>query len=206
MRGLYAVTPDMADTAHLSDLVEASLKGGAAVVQYRNKAASAELRSEQAKFLLELCRAYAVPLIVNDHLDLCLAIDADGLHLGGEDGDIAQARLALGDKLLGVSCYNRYELALTAKQHGADYVAFGSCFGSPTKPAAVQAPLTLFTQARRELGLPTVAIGGITLANAAAAINAGTDSIAVISALFMADDVEQSARQFSNLFKKHSPS
>lgn len=203
LRGLYAITPDMADTASLCQLLEASLKGGAAIVQYRNKTACSSLRKEQAVRLLSLCRRYAVPLIINDHLDLCLEIDADGLHLGGDDGDIAAARQALGDKLLGVSCYNRFELALTAKTHGADYLAFGSCFDSATKPAAVHAPLTLIAQAARELGLPVVAIGGITLANAALAIDAGADSIAVIGALFTAGDVQQAAAQFSNLFKKH---
>lgn len=204
MRGLYAVTPDLADTLSLCKLVEASIKGGAAVIQYRNKTAGSSLRKEQAASLLGLCRRYAAPLIINDHLDLCLEIDADGVHLGGEDGDIAAARQALGNKLLGISCYNRFELALAAKKQGADYVAFGSCFDSATKPAAGRAPLTLIAQAGRELDLPIVAIGGITLANAGLAIDAGADSIAVIGALFMADDVQQTAAQFSNLFKKRN--
>ncbi|HEX5539700.1 MAG TPA: thiamine phosphate synthase [Methylophilaceae bacterium] len=201
IRGLYAITPDMVDTGRLCQLVEASLKGGAAVIQYRNKTADAALRLEQARRLLAPCRSYGVPLIINDHLDLCLALGADGLHLGGEDGDIKAARQALGNKLLGVSCYNRFELAVAAKARGADYVAFGSCFDSATKPAAVHAPLALLTQAARELHLPVVAIGGVTQANAPLAIGAGADSIAVIGALFTAVDVQQAASQFSNLFK-----
>lgn len=199
-RGLYAVTPDIADTVRLCQLVEASLQGGAVMVQYRNKSAAAELRHEQAMSLLSLCRGYSAPLIINDHIDLCLALDADGVHLGGEDGDIAEARGRLGSKLLGVSCYDQPPLALAARNAGADYVAFGSCFGSSTKPHAVHAPLALLDQARHESGLPVVAIGGITLDNAAQAIAAGADYIAVISALYMADDVRQTARQFSDLF------
>lgn len=201
IRGLYAVTPDLADTTELSRLVAAALGGGAALVQYRNKHADADLRTAQAERLLSLCRNRGVPLIINDHLDLCLAIGADGLHLGGNDGDIAQARQALGDKLLGVSCYASFERAQSAQALGADYVAFGSCFGSNTKPDAVRAPLTLLARAAQELAVPVVAIGGITIDNASLAIEAGADSIAVINALFAAADVRQTAARFSTLFQ-----
>lgn len=200
VRGLYAITPDLADTALLCERVQASLDGGAALIQYRNKSAAASLRKTQAQALLQLCRRHGVPLVINDHLDLCLDIDADGLHLGGDDGDIVQARQALGDKLLGISCYDRFDLAQAAKHQGADYVAFGSCFASGTKPAAVRAPLPLLTRAACELALPVVAIGGITLHNAAQAIDAGADSVAVIGALFEAADITQTARQFTRLF------
>lgn len=199
--GLYAITPEMADTDRLCGLVDASLRGGASVIQYRNKTATPMLRAEQASALLGLCRTHGVPFIINDALDLCLAIDADGVHLGGDDGNLAEARARLGaNKILGASCYNRLELARQARAQGADYVAFGSCFDSGTKPAAVRAPLELIGQARKELGLPIVAIGGITLANAKLAIVAGADAIAVIGALFSASDVTLAAQQFSNLF------
>jgi len=159
IKGLYAVTPDSTDTALLLEQVLAAIEGGAALVQYRNKPAGETLRREQASALLALCRRRNVPLIINDHLDLCLAIDADGLHLGGTDGDIAAARSQLGtDRILGVSCYDRFELAVQAKDMGADYVAFGSCFPSATKPAAVRAPLHLFGLAKRP-GVAVVAIG-----------------------------------------------
>jgi thiamine-phosphate pyrophosphorylase len=202
IKGLYAVTPDIADTERLLGLVDASLQGGASVIQYRNKEAGAILRAEQASALLRLCHKHGVALIINDHLDLCLSLDADGVHLGADDGDLVAARSQLGnDKILGVSCYNRFELAQEAKMQGADYVAFGSCFDSGTKPAAVRAPLELFSRARTELlHLPIVAIGGITLENAGQAINAGADAIAVIGALFNAADVTLAAQQFSNLF------
>jgi thiamine-phosphate pyrophosphorylase len=202
IRGLYAVTPDSVDTALLVELVSAAINGGAATVQYRNKAADESLRLEQATALLALCRRHTVPLVVNDHLDLCLAIDADGLHLGGTDGDIDAARRVLGhDKLLGVSCYDRMELAVQARQATADYVAFGSCFSSDTKPAAPRAPLELFGDAKR-LGVAVVAIGGITAENATLAIAAGADAIAVIGALWAVPNVCRAAQIFSNLFYK----
>jgi thiamine-phosphate pyrophosphorylase len=200
-RGLYALTPDVADTRELTRLVGAAICGGAAAVQYRNKAAPEELRREQVQALLDLCRPAGVPLIVNDDLELATALDADGAHLGREDGDLAEARRRLGPRrLLGASCYNRLELARTAVAAGADYVAFGSAFASPTKPCAAQAPLELYRAARRAIPVPIVAIGGITVANAGELLAAGVDSIAVITALFATDDVERRAREFRNLF------
>jgi thiamine-phosphate pyrophosphorylase len=199
--GLYAVTPDMADTQRLLALVEAALQGGAAALQYRNKTASALLRREQAAALLPLCRKHGVPLIINDDAVLCHELSADGVHLGGEDGEIAAIRTLLGpDKIIGASCYNRLDLAVQAKAQGADYIAFGACFESGTKPVAVRAPLQLFSQARNAVGLPAVAIGGITAENATFAIAAGADSVAVINAIFAAPDVRQAAQNISNLF------
>lgn len=200
---LYAITPDMEDTTRLHALVEAALLGGASLVQYRNKTATAELRRKQAVDLLTLCRRHDAPLIINDHIELCQQIDADGVHLGLDDypaGSLADIKAVLGNKILGVSCYNRFELAQQAANAGVDYVAFGSCFDSATKPAAVRASLDLFVRTRQELGVPTVAIGGITLANAPKAITAGADAIAVIDALFSAADVTSTAQQFSDLF------
>lgn len=203
IKGLYAITPDMEDTTRLHALVESALRGGASLVQYRNKAANAELRIEQAAGLLALCHEHGVPLIINDHIELCRQIDADGVHLGLDDhqaNSLADMKATLGSKILGVSCYNRFELAQQAAEAGVEYVAFGSCFDSGTKPAAVRASLDLFTRARAELGIPAVAIGGITLTNAPNAIAAGADAIAVIGALFSASDVTSIARQFSELF------
>lgn len=185
IKGLYAITPDMADTQQLLEKVEQVLRGGASLLQYRNKLAPAALRYEQAAALLPLCRRHGVPLIINDHVQLAHELDADGVHLGGEDGNIAAARQQLGaDKIIGASCYNRIDLAVQAKADGADYVAFGACFNSGTKPAAVRAPLELFAQARLAVGLPMVAIGGITSDNLHDALTAGADSIAMISAIF----------------------
>lgn len=203
IKGLYAITPDMEDTARLHAMVEAALGGGASLIQYRNKTATAELRKQQAVNLLALCRRQGVPLIINDHVELCREINADGVHLGLDDyqtSNLVDMKAALGNRILGVSCYNRFELAQQAAEAGVDYVAFGSCFDSATKPAAVRASLDLFARTRQELDVPTVAIGGITLANAPQAIAAGADAIAVIGALFSASDVASTAQQFSDLF------
>lgn len=201
MRGLYAVTPDEPDSARLTALVRCALAGGARILQYRNKSADAALRREQAIALRALCREHGAALIINDDLDLALAVDADGLHLGGEDGSLAAARARLGpNKLLGASCYSRIENAERAITEGADHIAFGSFFVSTVKPGAVRSQPSLLTEAKEKFGVPVVAIGGITLDNAPQLIAAGADSVAVISALFGAPDVTQAARNFSVLF------
>lgn len=200
--GLYALTPDEPDTPALVAKVRAAIAGGAAAIQYRNKPADPVRRSEQVRALAGLCHPAGVPLLVNDDIELALAADAAGLHLGRDDGDLAAARRRLGPgRVLGASCYDRVELAERAVAAGADYVAFGSMFASPTKPAAVRAPLALLGAARR-FGVPVVAIGGITLDNAAAAIAAGADALAVITALFDAGDIAARARAFHDLFTR----
>ncbi len=200
--GLYAITPDIADTDTLLLRTRAALSGGARVLQYRNKSASPALRSNQAQALQQLCAEFSVPLIINDHLELALAVDAAGLHLGGDDGDIAAARAQLGPhKLLGASCYDRIELAQMAIAAGADHIAFGSFFASSVKPDAVRPPLDLITRAKKQFRLPVVAIGGITPHNAPQLIAAGVDAVAVISAVFTAPDVAAAAREFQNLFE-----
>jgi thiamine-phosphate pyrophosphorylase len=200
--GLYALTPDEADTDALVAKVRAAIAGGAAAIQYRNKPARPALRGAQARALAAICRAAGVPLLVNDDVDLALAVDAAGVHLGRDDGDLAAARGRLGPgRLLGASCYDRVELAERAVAAGADHVAFGSMFASPTKPAARRAPLALLGAARR-FRVPVIAIGGITLENAALAIAAGADAIAVIAGLFEAGDVAARARAFTDLFTR----
>lgn len=202
VRGLYAVTPDMDDTARLVAMVAEAVAGGATLVQYRNKIASPELRLEQATALLKTCRAGGALLIVNDDTDFAVRIGAEGLHLGRDDGDIAAARARLPDALIGASCYRSIDNALQAKRLGADYVAFGSFYASPTKPSAVRSPLSIIGEAKRACGLPLVAIGGITLENTPELIAAGVDSVAVITALFNAPSVRRAAEAFSALFAR----
>jgi thiamine-phosphate pyrophosphorylase len=202
LRGLYAITPDDADSARLEERARALLAAaakGCAALQYRNKTAGPQLRLEQARRLGLLARSSGVPFIVNDDIELAAAVGADGVHLGGEDGEIGAARRALPGKLLGVSCYDSLAAARAAVAAGADYVAFGSVFPSGTKPGAVRAPLRLFGEAR-VLGVPLVAIGGITLENAAGVLDAGADALAVISALFDTPDIGARARAFARLF------
>ncbi len=203
IKGLYVITPDEPNTDILLSKVEAVLQGGISMLQYRNKLASHKLQMQQARAILPLCRQYHAPLIINDSIKLCLTLDADGVHLGADDGNLSDARARLGaDKILGASCYNRFDLAIAAQQAGVDYVAFGACFASSTKPYAPVVSLDLFKLAQAQLNIPTVAIGGITIENALAVIEAGASSIAVINAIFNADDVKLTTQQFTHLFRE----
>lgn len=203
MRGLYAVTPDAGDTAALLAKCEAALDGGAGVIQVRNKTAAPALRRDQARAIVGLCRTRGALAIVNDDPALAREVDADGVHVGEDDGAIADARAAVGaGRLVGASCYDSLERAQAAVAAGADHVAFGSFFASGTKPAARRAPLDLARRARA-LGVPIVAIGGIDEHNARALAEAGVDAVAVIGALFShADsrDVAAAARRIVSAF------
>jgi len=196
LRGLYAITPELADGDELLRRVAQALTGGIAALQYRHKSGPA---LQQAQALAAMCRRSGVPFIVNDDIEIALASGADGVHLGRNDGDLAVARLKLRGKLLGVSCYDSIAAARAAVAAGADYVAFGSVFPSSTKPAAVRAPHSLFGAARA-LGVPLVAIGGVTLENASRLLQAGADGVAVISDLFDAPDIAGRARAYGKLF------
>ena len=201
LRGLYAITPDGVPAATLLAQVEAALLGGVRLVQYRDKTADAVRRAELARALNALCRRYGAGCIINDDVNLALAVDAAGVHLGGSDGDLAAARAALGPgRVLGASCYADFELARAAQAAGADYVAFGAVCASPTKPQAVRAPWTLLTRARAELGVPICAIGGITLADASGLAAAGADLLAVITDLFAAPDIAARAAAYQSCF------
>lgn len=205
--GLYAVTPELDDPALLVKKVESALRGGARVVQYRNKAADAQQRRAQAAEIAQLCRRAGACFIVNDSVILARELDADGVHLGQDDGSVSAARALLGPgKLIGVSCYNQLSIARDAVAQGVDYIAFGSFFASSTKPGAVRATPDMLRAARSEFSIPIVAIGGITTHNAGGLIEAGADSVAVVSALFDAPDVELAARSFAGLFAIRSDS
>jgi thiamine-phosphate pyrophosphorylase len=197
MRGLYAITPDIADTAVLAAKVEHALKAGVAMLQYRNKIISKDKRLLQARELAPLARGYGVPFIINDDVEIALAVGANGVHLGRDDGDLAGARAKLPGKVLGASCYSALAHAEAAVRAGACYVACGRVFPSPTKPDAMRAPLSLFES---ELGVPRCAIGGITLKNAPELIAAGADHLAVISDVFDAPDIALRVSQYRKLF------
>ena len=202
VRGLYAVTPDTPDTQRLVELTRRALAGGARVVQYRNKVAPRALLLEQARSLKELCAAHGATFIVNDYVDIALELDADGIHIGKDDPVYAEARRTVGpDKIIGVSCYRSLDNARAAQASGADYVAFGSFFASRVKPGAVRAPLDLLTQAKAQLAVPVVAIGGITPENAPQLGRAGADAIAVISALYDVPDVTAAAQKLIASFE-----
>ena len=200
LRGLYAVTPDCPDSATLLAKAEAALRGGVALLQYRNKAASSERAASEAAALRALARRFRTPFIVNDSVELACELDAEGVHLGRDDGNVAAARARLSGKVLGVSCYDSLARAQAAVTAGADYVAFGSVFVSSTKPGAVRAPLSLFGAARR-LGVPLCAIGGVTVERASRLLEAGADLVAVISDLFDAPDISARARAYAKIFR-----
>ena len=192
LRGLYAITPE-----DVGRVAAAVASGALCALQYRSKSADRARRLAEAQLLARLCRAHGVPLIVNDDVELALEVDAAGVHLGRDDESIAAARARLPGRILGASCYDRLELAERAVAAGADYVAFGSVYASITKPGAVRAPLALFG---RDLGVPKVAIGGITAENAAPLLAAGADALAVLSDLFDAPDVAARAREYAKVF------
>lgn len=200
--GLYLITPDTPDTSSLLAQVEPLLGAGLAMLQLRNKSASATLLREQAIALLPLCRSHDVPLLINDDWRLAGDIGAAGAHLGEHDGQLAEARSALGSAaLLGASCYGDLARAQRARAAGASYLAFGACFESGNKPMAARTPLSVFRDAAT-LGLPTVAIGGITPDNAGMVIAAGADFIAVIGAVFDAPDPLAAAVALKSLFPR----
>lgn len=204
IKGLYLVTPDCDDTAWLCDQVRQALLGGVSMVQYRHKTATDALRQEQAAALLAVCRKGNIPLLINDHVALAVALDADGVHIGQHDSAIVETRAIVGkQKIIGASCYNRFELAEQAQAAGADYVAFGACYPSSTKPEAPRASADLFTRAQQTLAVPVVGIGGITLDNAQPLIAAGADALAVISDIFQAGDVAARCRQYQALFAQN---
>jgi thiamine-phosphate pyrophosphorylase len=175
------------------------------MVQYRAKALEPGLALVQARSLASLCREFGVPFIVNDSLPLALACDADGVHVGRDDAGVREARIAMPRAIVGASCYADPRLAARAAAEGADYVAIGSVFASSTKPAASRAPLELLAAAAAASGgLPVVAIGGITPHNAPAAVAAGADLLAVISAVFDAPDVRAAAEAFTRLYATKS--
>jgi thiamine-phosphate pyrophosphorylase len=203
LKGLYAITdPSLCPDKSLADQVEAALKGGASVIQFRDKRPEREIRKFLASQLLSLCNKHQALLIINDDLSLAQEIGAHGVHLGRDDADIHQARESLGEQaIIGISCYNRLELAQSAVENGADYVAFGRFYPSSTKPEAVQATPELLQLAKQQIDRPLVAIGGITPENGAPLIEAGADMLAVIHGVFGQADVRNACQQMTNLFE-----
>jgi thiamine-phosphate pyrophosphorylase len=201
MQGLYLVTPDWDDTARLLDLTEQALQAGTAMLQYRQKTASEALRYEQAGKLQQLCRKYGIPLIINDHLQLCRELQADGIHVGGTDASVAEARAALGaHKIVGASCYGQLQRAHEAVAAGASYVAFGGFYPSRVKKYEVSTPPAIVAQARVVLDVPVVVIGGMTPANAQPLVEQGAHMVAAISSIYQADDPGKAVSVFRALF------
>ncbi len=203
LRGLYAITDSELLKGKLLPYVEAALKGGATLLQYRDKSSDDARHLREAEALRELCNRYGATLIINDDAELAARLGV-GLHLGQGDGSLSVARALLGRKaIIGGTCHAQLELAEAAAKEGASYVAFGRFFNSNTKPGAPAADVELLAAAKAKINLPIVAIGGVTLDNAPALIAHGASMVAVVHGLFGADsaaEVERRARAFSELF------
>ena len=202
LRGLYAITDEtlIAESAFVAT-IEQALRGGTAIIQYRDKSPNPAKQLEQAAALRKLCTQYNACLIINDDIRLAEAVEADGVHLGEDDVSLVQARRMLGDNaIIGVSCYNQLQRAVEAQAAGADYVAFGAVFTSPTKPNARPASCGLIREAKSQLEIPVCAIGGIDRSNVAQVIDSGADMAALISGLFAEENIRLTAEHISGLF------
>ena len=201
IKGLYAITPDSADLNTLIQKTQLAIEGGAFMVQYRSKILNRDVKMQQCAAILRLCREYDVPCIVNDDVEICRVLKADGVHLGEKDDNIAEVRHILGeDAIIGSSCYDQLNRAKQAQKEGASYVAFGAVFPTPTKPNAPRATLELLREAKSEIQIPIVAIGGITMNNAHDVIETGIDAIAVITNLYESNSIKETAETLSQMF------
>ncbi len=202
-RGLYAIADrETIGDERFEQAVEAALRGGAAMVQYRDKGTDPERRLREAERLVRACRRFGARSIINDDPALALEAGADGVHVGADDGDPGAIRERLGpDAIVGVSCYDRLDLAVRARAVGADYVAFGRMYPSTTKPGGPHPGMELLGRARTATGLPICAIGGITVARAPELIAAGADLLAVIGDLFNHKDAAARAAEYAALFE-----
>jgi len=201
LQGLYVITDPVLCGTRIIESVEQAIAGGAQIIQYRNKTANKQQQLNEAQALQSLCQKYQRVFIINDDIELAQTVNADGVHLGQTDSSIRLAREQLGiKKIVGITCHSNLEAAKKAQQQGADYVAFGRFYPSHTKPTAPPAEIDILYQAKAELQLPVVAIGGVTIENAPTLINAGADMLAVIHAVFAQDNIKQSTQNFSQLF------
>lgn len=202
LTGLYVITDKkLIKRAGFIETVERSIKGGARIVQLREKDTPQNEILNLGRELLKLTRRYDVPLIINDSPELAKEIGADGVHLGGDDTSIKNARAILGDEvIIGVSCYNQIERGLNAVQNGADYVAFGTPYYTPTKPEREPTSIEVLKEAVYVINqIPIFAIGGITKENASEILGTGVDGIAVITSVFGSPDPENAARELAAL-------
>lgn len=203
LRGVYAITDENLLTGPaLVAAVEEALRAGLALLQYRNKTADWHSKCAEATQLAQLCRRYDTPLLINDDVTLCLEVGADGVHLGQADTRLLEARQRLGkNAIIGITCHSDLSLARRAEDAGADYIAFGRFFSSLTKPHAPPAPIEVLQQAKAQLYIPIVAIGGINAENGEALVTAGADMLAVIHTLFASPDVDARVKALNALFR-----
>ena len=201
-QGIYVIS-DCKNRAS-NDLLETTeeiLSAGISLFQFRDKNSKYELKKILAKRLQVLCRKYKTPFIINDDVELAKEISADGVHLGKNNMNINKARNILGKKIIGVSCYNNLENAICAEKLGANYIAFGSFFNSPTKPDAMKAEIKLLVKSKSKLKIPIVAIGGITPENGGQLVKSKVDFLAVISGIYQSENIRDSINSYKKLFR-----
>jgi len=206
LRGLYVITDKkLIDRDQFVLTVEKSIKGGASIVQLREKDTPEKEIIDLGRQILKVTKQYNVPLIINDSPELTREIGADGVHLGGEDCSITKARELLGNNaIIGVTCYNEINRGLYAVQNGADYVAFGTPYYTPTKPEREPTSIDTLKKAVSLIKtIPIFAIGGITKENAGPILETGVNGIAIITSIFGSTDPETSARELTKLYRKN---
>ncbi|MER3446177.1 MAG: thiamine phosphate synthase [Candidatus Dadabacteria bacterium] len=204
LKGLYAITDKkLIPRNRFIENVEKAVRGGAKIIQLREKDSPEEEVIRLGRGLLEITRRYGIPLIINDSPKLAKEIGADGVHLGRDDPGILESRRLLGGHaIIGVSCYGEIERGLWAEREGADYVVFGTPFFTPTKPDRKPTPFEVLREAKRRIAkIPVFAIGGITRENAPSVLETGVDGIAVITSIFGSSDPEKAARGLASLFE-----
>ncbi len=182
--------------------MEEALKGGATFIQLREKELDEEHFLEEAKEIKELCRRYQVPFVINDNVEIALAVDADGVHVGQSDMEAGDVRAKLGpDKMIGVSAQT-VEQAVMAEQNGADYLGVGAVFPTGSKADALEVSHDTLKAICKAVKIPVIAIGGISMENILELSGSGVCGIAVISAIFAKDDIEEAARELRGLTEK----
>lgn len=207
LKGLYAITDPELMGADLVAKAEQAILGGINILQYRNKTMPLKQQEQEALSLSKLCHQHGITFIINDNIELAIKVNADGVHLGQKDTQFQAARKRLGEnKIIGVTCNNQIEFALTAQEQGADYVAFGRFYNSKTKPSAPHAEISLLTEARKQITVPIVAIGGITPESAPSLLNEGVDMLAVIQSIFGQTDILNATRQFVEIIDSRKAS
>ncbi len=203
MQGIYAITPDEDNDDLLLNKIIIAIKGGIRIIQYRHSTATHDVCLRQALSIATICKAHHVMLLINNHIDIAKTCSASGVHLGINDTPITTARAQLGnDAIIGATCYNSLERAKVAQKSGANYIAIGAIFPSPTKPNAPQCSLEKLRTIKQKINLPLIAIGGINFENAQSVLATGVDCIAMVSGLFDTQDITANCQKLTQILKK----